>query len=77
MAAGGWDLPQYSYLSPAKLGLGLSLAILLLKRVKSNMSLAQCSPSMLLFHYSITEIWNNGEEAGEDYSEKNESESER
>ena len=26
--AGGWDLPQYSYLSPAKLGLGLSLAIL-------------------------------------------------
>ena len=25
--AGGWELPQYSYLSPAKLGLGLSLAI--------------------------------------------------
>ena len=23
----GWELPQYSYLSPAKLGLGLSLAI--------------------------------------------------
>ena len=23
---GGWELPQYSYLSPAKLGLGLSLA---------------------------------------------------
>ena len=76
--AGGWDLPQYSYLSPAKLGLRLSLAILLLKRVKSNMSLAQCSPSMLLFYSSITEkTLNNGEEAGEDYSEKNESESER
>ena len=25
--ADGWDWPQYSYLSPAKLGLGLSLAI--------------------------------------------------
>ena len=24
--AGGWDWPQYSYLSPAQLGLGLSLA---------------------------------------------------
>ena len=26
--AGGWDWPHYSYLSPAKLGLGLSLAII-------------------------------------------------
>ena len=24
--AGGWDWPQYSYLSPAKLELGMSLA---------------------------------------------------
>ena len=33
---------------------------------------------MLLFYSSITEkTLNNGEEAGEDYSEKNESESER
>ena len=27
VAVDGWDLPQYSYLSPAKLGLALSLAI--------------------------------------------------
>ena len=27
VVAVGWELPQYSYLSPAKLGLGLSLAI--------------------------------------------------
>ena len=24
---GGWELPQYSYLSPAKLGLGLGLGL--------------------------------------------------
>ena len=27
VAVAGWEWPQYSYLSPAKLGLGLSLAI--------------------------------------------------
>ena len=32
----GWELPHYSYLSPAKLGLGLSLAIIKISRIEQS-----------------------------------------
>ena len=43
--ADGWELPQYSYLSPARLGLGLSLAIIIQCILIATKSLSLCISS--------------------------------